>query len=355
MSDFIIKNGIEFALLVLNMSSFKIISLTLLTSYFLVSKVFAVISEAKEEQVSTLCYNMLKPQPNEMRDFLESKKLHRDETLVFPKFVLTDDAYYIELLESIINVDPYQNFSYDYNFPKEIRQKHKNWKEQFYDYGCRDVFCYSEKLFGKELALRILYMKAKYGFNSSPFNFLGATSPRVEDFDFILSVLSDLPDNFYPVINYRKNFRLTFQKENEKSKSVWADNAIRIYPSFLTKPRDRQRRILIHEIGHNIQRMNLKLDDDQDWLKIGGWKKKEKRYGQGATKTIWKTTGSDQSPIDFGRLDPYEDFAVTFSQYRYRGDWLKKVSPKRYDYMKKKVFQGVEYLSSTCLFEATDL
>ena len=314
-------------------------------------RIDAVISEAKEEQISTQCYSKNAPSAQEMKEYLVSRKKHTDSILTFPNFELRDDTYLIELFKSIIAVNPYASYSYGYNSSKKIRDRHKKWKDDFVDYGCSNVFCYAEKLFGKDLALRILYMKARFGFNSSPYNFLGTKIPTIKEFDFILSVLSDLPKNMNLSKNIRNDHRLTLQSENTKSDKVWADNAIRLYPSFFTKSLDRQRRTLVHEIGHNIQRMDSNLHNDLHWLKIGGWIKKEKNYGSGIIKEIWKTRGFDQSPIDYGRIDPFEDFAVTFSQYRYRADWLKKVSPKRYEYMKKYVYQNIEYLNSTCPFD----
>ncbi|MFN7824887.1 MAG: hypothetical protein ACK5P6_05960, partial [Pseudobdellovibrionaceae bacterium] len=50
-----------------------------------------------------------------------------------------------------------------------------------------------------------------------------------------------------------------------------------------------------------------------------------------------------------------EDFAETFSAYRYNPRQLKKVSPKRYEFMKNKVFGGIEYTNdASCSRLATE-
>lgn len=61
----------------------------------------------------------------------------------------------------------------------------------------------------------------------------------------------------------------------------------------------------------------------------------------------WDEAASGSGYVtDYARQSAVEDFAESFSFYRYRPDVLKSVAPRKYEYLRSRVFKGIEYLES---------
>jgi hypothetical protein len=80
---------------------------------------------------------------------------------------------------------------------------------------------------------------------------------------------------------------------------------------------------LVHEIGHQVA-----FADDG---------RLERRFNQ----RFWRQGKQLYArPVDEAGLDQIEDFAVTYSQYRYNADYLWSCCPERAAFMRDEVFGG---------------
>lgn len=98
---------------------------------------------------------------------------------------------------------------------------------------------------------------------------------------------------------------------------------------------------ITHELGHRSAYLNKNnLDESAAWENASGWQ-----------------TGADEKPFnnrmtgwvsDYAKTNPREDYAETYTLYRFNPRRLKQVSPERYQFMKEQVFKGIEYDQNIC-------
>ncbi len=60
-----------------------------------------------------------------------------------------------------------------------------------------------------------------------------------------------------------------------------------------------------------------------------------------------KNDDSESFISGYAKTNPLEDIAESITAYRFNPKKLKELSPKRYEYLKNKVFMGIEYLSDS--------
>jgi len=111
---------------------------------------------------------------------------------------------------------------------------------------------------------------------------------------------------------------------------------------------------IAHEIGHHYdyegywksptrERTSqiLKYDD------LSEWKKHQKTVEKDGRRVleVTYTSGENARFVDrYSSTNPYEDFASAIGTYVYEPEALLGASPKKYEYMKSKLFNGREYL-----------
>src|SRR5690606_4066825 len=78
----------------------------------------------------------------------------------------------------------------------------------------------------------------------------------------------------------------------------------------------------------------FKLDESKEWLDISGWVEFDGK---------WKFTKEDNIISEYGKTNPFEDFTESTVAYRYNSENLKKRSPEKYEFIKKYVYQGLEF------------
>lgn len=206
---------------------------------------------------------------------------------------------------------------------------------------CTKVICAATQIWGEELGLKLIYIFLKYGFNASEYAFSDADRLHLDEMNDILMALNDLPKN---VTQYFKNQQLSrysrgYTLAMYKNDAVLANARIHLFDLWSEKSSMERNQTLVHEIGHNMEDL---LGLEAQWKLLAGWKS--------------TSTSSGCMISQYGETNSAEDFAETFTMYRYRADALKALCPKKYAFMKDKVFKGKEYTSvASCTGISQDL
>ncbi len=150
------------------------------------------------------------------------------------------------------------------------------------------------------------------------------------------------------------NIRLKSQiiyKSNPKLDGVamFGNSIITINPKEWFKySSDRRVAIIFHELAHALSDAIAKLDTSLIWRNVdGGWYKNERNRLE---PVDFKTHTSEYSSSHY-----FEDFAESVAAYRIDPTYLKKISLKKYTFIKDTVFLGQEFLTeSDCDFNIND-
>lgn len=194
---------------------------------------------------------------------------------------------------------------------------------------CRDIFCAAERLFGKERAIPTLWLYLKYGITSGPY-----VSPKADLKGFApqtlwaLSTAAGLmPPHLLALAAHESKF---YQYRHGETLKVYAGRRIlanangQVFDGIADYTPYERVGVFLHELGHRVTQNN-------DWDRNDVWTK--------ITKSEFTSLYGFESPV--------EDFAESFVFYRAKPKYLKFISPKRYEYM-KKVFNGIEYEDDLC-------
>jgi len=196
--------------------------------------------------------------------------------------------------------------------------------------NCENVRCALEDIFGKKLGVQYAYVLSKYGLNSSYLANKKAQNFTEQEYSSALAALRAVPEFLLPLGNNKRFVR--YISLNSRSKNL--ANATMEFYDYWSEHSSLQREYAVfHEIGHNLKGARKKLDYRQEWLDMSGWKKVN---GQ-----LQMTRAANVSY--YAKIYPTEDFAETVSAYRYNPELLKRVSMKKYEYIKNAVFYGVEF------------
>ena len=238
-----------------------------------------------------------------------------------------EDPHMVDLLKKLTKYEP------NFNFQKEDADGQKTFT---IPETCKKVLCAAESIFGKDRALKMIYALDKYEINMSSKTDENLAAWKSSEIDIVLEAVDDLPGHLAP-FNKNQYFK-HFKRGYGPSDSVVANASITVFSVWEDNLDNDEERMsaLVHEIGHNIGR-RLDQDESPEWLDISGWEQKE---------DVWESTLKDQVVSKYGLTNPAEDFAETFVAFRYNPELLKKMSPKKYDYMKDNIFLGLEYDSA---------
>lgn len=239
---------------------------------------------------------------------------------------LTDESsYLVSLLQALITQDS------DSHKPQGSFSSH-----------CTKVNCVARELFGDRVGLQLLFMLGRFGFNGSHLRVDDSSPWTSPELDTILLALSDLPKELIPSSPLVYNRRLTHyrrrQPNPDRSDSLASTNiaGILVYDSWNEYSIEMQRYALFHELGH-IFGYDSGLHSSQSWHETSGWIKK----GDG-----WFERDGEPAVSKYAEGNPIEDFAESFSAYRYNPKRLKEVTPRAYDLIKTQVFKDTEFTKS---------
>lgn len=283
---------------------------------------------ATPEQIrNAKCNSPEKITEKEMREHLEKSKSNNLESVSFFGMNFKDeDSHLIDLLRKLTK---YDNIFERLGGDKEALKKNQKTFELPKD--CNKVECAVNHIFGKELGLKYLYTLDKYQMNMSEYTDKNLDRFKEDEVDLILEAMDDLPSTLFPFAN---NYPLKHYKRGYgPSATTLANATINLFSPWDDESVEDKRMTIIHEIGHNIGH-HFHLDENKEWLDLSGW------Y---FFKEEWGATNKEAITSKYGATNPAEDFAETIVAYRYNPAMLKKRSLEKYEFIKKNVFQGLEF------------
>ncbi len=208
--------------------------------------------------------------------------------------------------------------------------------------ACSKVLCAVEKIWGPSMGQKILLMHLKYGVNPSELSIDQSSRYSQNELDDLLLALGDVPLELrnwvkpnQPFVHYERG-QMPLIHQGTKTE---ADANVRFYDGWSKKNSLGRQYVAFHEIAHNISHYLGDLDGSPDWLSSAGWT----RMGD-----VWEKGAHHCAVSNYGSRHPDEDFAETFSAYRYNGRTLKERCPEKYHFMKERVFRNREYLDGNC-------
>jgi hypothetical protein len=204
---------------------------------------------------------------------------------------------------------------------------------------CQKVLCALEKVWGRDYAIKMLYIKLKHGYNISEIAFNNASRFHSEELEDVLLGLEDIPSHLIPLA--RNNQQLIhFQRGKTLamySGKTLANAVVMIFDYWDKESRPKRQYTIFHEMAHNMGSRLDQLDRSPEWLDMSGWIKKG---------DLWEKSENGCFVSEYGRANPWEDFAESVSSYRYNGETFKAQCPEKYEFIKKKVFKDIEYLNT---------
>jgi hypothetical protein len=201
------------------------------------------------------------------------------------------------------------------NFDRPSDQK--NFQKEFnINPACQKVSCAVEKIWGRDLGYKILYLLLKYNFNSSEYAYMDSDRLKIDEMNDVVKALEDLPKQVLPVNS--KTQRLTHYSRGYKLKGdgdgVAANAVVMLFDNWSNEGNPERQYSVFHEMSHNIGSKLKDLDLSNAWLKLSDWVKKGDDWSHGE-KACFVT--------EYSLTNPVEDFAESVSTYRYNGNLLK--------------------------------
>lgn len=208
--------------------------------------------------------------------------------------------------------------------------------------ACSDALCGVKRIFGDTKGLLILWAYSKWGTNLSPYSDLMA-DPQGLDTETMKAILAAsllTPDHLKSValrgtgfFRYLKGMSLPFYK----GQRVVANSYGGVFDPIDELKFPEKVYFFIHELAHRARLVaRPALDESEEWMKVSGWKDKT-------------PPSADVLVSSYAKVNPFEDFAETYTLYRLDPIRLKAVSLDRYEFMKEKVFDGLEYVEDPCV------
>lgn len=201
---------------------------------------------------------------------------------------------------------------------------------------CTKVLCAVDKIWGPE-GLKILYLLTRYGFNGSEFSYEKTARFESDELDDVLMSLADLPSFFVPL--GRENQRLSHYTRNLINTSTLANATITLYDDWTKEPSFMRQYALFHEASHSIATRLDHLDNNPEWLTLSGWE--QKGYDN------WSSKKNACQVSLYGAINPREDFAESVAYFRYNGNEFKMRCPIKFQFIKERVFNNLEYLDDS--------
>ena len=236
---------------------------------------------------------------------------------------------------------------------------------------CKKVICsreYMEHSYSEKEWIQLLYMLARYGFNGSPLLYRKKEDQefwKSEELDKILIALSDFPKDILPIKNTEGKLLTTPLIRHKRGSTperlrrprlgfgcISATDFIEVFDCADNYSVPRYQEMIFHEVVHVIGRGN-KLVESSEWKSFAGWEGREDPLSEkpesspsNMSNYVFKNRNCLTS--QYGKENPFEDLAESAIAYRYNPNTLKKVCPRKYNYLKWNLFNGWEYSEGRC-------
>jgi hypothetical protein len=292
-------------------------------------------SASKEQVEGSLCKSSSLPTSQEIEKYIINQSSSKKDLVVNGvKFVNESEDLLIAFKDFTTQKSLYQTDKKDEN-SLNIQEKYE------INPSCDKVVCALEKIWGsQEFALDMLYIYFKYNFNVSEIAFENSSRFNQDELNDVISALQDLPLNLVPVV--KKNKRLTHFLRNYTLKSdpdglIIANATITLFDAWSDRSSAERQYAVFHELSHNISSEFEVMDDSKEWLALSEWEKIDAK---------WINSSSACFSSRYAKANPAEDFAESMSAYRYNSESFKKNCPEKYEFLRRKIFDEIEYTSA---------
>lgn len=206
---------------------------------------------------------------------------------------------------------------------------------------CQSKACKLEELFkSNELIEKTIFLLFKYGLNTSPYANKDAALLNLEQMDAIIKGVILLPSHLPKLWTSKRLVRHIIEDIGYTGRGlIFANASIELYaPWDRELDEDGKAYSLFHELGHNLAYF-YNLNYSSFWWDMSGWID----HPMG-----WRYNRDEMVSL-YGQSNPSEDAAESIAAYRLNPTHLKKVSPKKYAFIRDYIFLGQEYLNgSSC-------
>ena len=196
--------------------------------------------------------------------------------------------------------------------------------------NCNSVNCVLTSLLTKKELELLKYLYLKYKIIASHYADKESQRWSMRELNLIVYSLDNLPQYLLPLNKY---FKITRHDQNNEPfgfhtviGSSDGFGNIKFYNYWDRISDARKIYAITHELAHTLG-SSLQLHMAPEWNKI---------------------SASQRAVSEYGETDQLEDFAESFSAYRYNPEYLQRKSKKKYEYFKELLFMGVEYKETNC-------
>ena len=226
--------------------------------------------------------------------------------------------------------------------------------------GCTTVVCGLGKLFGnEESALRVLNVAARTGYVISATqegNPIGTEQIwKTSEIRSIDHVLAGAPDQYSHLsgLKFFKRYADGVKDKDPGSSedtAAWANftrkEIVLLDGTFKNPELENAEPYIFHELSHHYEYDTLDKSAKIEFSKISGWDDgKDVKDKDNVVSTVYSHAEDAKFVREYAGKSPYDDFAESCAYYRYH-PYDHHLSPEKYQFLKDKVFKGVEYSES---------
>lgn len=294
---------------------------------------------AKEDDVANAkCRVHLPLTTNEIKAFYNKQKIIEKEEGLFEIYGVKLKSQRPHLIRALnLLFTPDETLA-----PDKTKRLPNDLKKRFsIPSSCKDEFCLSEIIFGKEVGPQMLFLLDQYELNTSAYVFRDAQPFKSDELKDIIRSLELLPPSLNIFKFNKKLIRYTAGKlRPNSSPGVIANSAMEIFDAWSKYGSHMRQYVMFHEYAHNLAYSQLNnFDTSLLWLNLGNWNSGIAQFGL-AKKEI---QNGHPFVSTYGKTNPFEDFAESISAYRFNPKHLRDTSPDKYNFIKILIFDGVEY------------
>lgn len=211
---------------------------------------------------------------------------------------------------------------------------------------CDNAVCVAERLFGSPKGIYILWAYLKLALNISPFNdpFADPDGLSIENIRALLIAIAAVPSHLHPFAVQNQKFfhflrgkTLALFEGRRVLATEWGD----VFDLFDELSFGEKVYALFHELGHRSSKyLAPSLVRMPTWMAISGWKINPEFQLSRLAPNFELSWVAQQHPD--------EDWAESFSSYRFDPHRLDRVSHERYNFLKEMIFLNAEFKDKSC-------
>lgn len=295
---------------------------------------------ATDEQVETSrCRNQFVPDADQVYLMAESGQLPVSRSVNGVNFE-NEDPYLIELFEKLTTRT--DGIGY-------VDNKNKNDLSKFkIDPNCRKVRCAMEAIWDEGQGPKLLYLLDQFDLNGSELrnsSILEWESYRrmsPEELDSIIKSVHDMPRDQFPLSDRTQPISHVDSKTIQAQSTI-ANAVITLFDLWNKQSESHRQYTVFHEMAHNLSSKLGDIDSSPEWLELSGWEDSGKRDMFDRPEFTQNEERQGHMCSVYSMTNPAEDFAESVSAYRYNPKALKDRDPKKYEFIKEKVYKGREF------------